>query len=81
MQTMRSMEAGRTAAAATREADHLLFEWVLSFSGWTYVTLAASETFEALVPGLQGAVWTLRPCRRSAATWIDTSASIVTNRL
>lgn len=38
---------------------HLLFEWVLSFSGWTYVTLAASETFEALVAGLQGAVWTL----------------------
>jgi len=38
---------------------HLLFEWVLSFSGWTYVALAASETFEALVAGLQGAVWTL----------------------
>lgn len=38
---------------------HLLFEWVLSFSGWTYVSLAASETFEALVAGLQGAVWTL----------------------
>jgi hypothetical protein len=38
---------------------HLLFEWVLSFSGWTYVTLAASETFEALLAGLQGALWTL----------------------
>ena len=38
---------------------HLFFEWVLSFSGWTYVALAASETFEALVAGLQGAVWTL----------------------
>jgi hypothetical protein len=38
---------------------HLLFEWVLSFSGWTYAALAASETFEALVAGLQGAVWTL----------------------
>lgn len=38
---------------------HLLFEWVLSFSGWTYVALAASETFEALVTGLQGALWTL----------------------
>jgi hypothetical protein len=32
---------------------------VLSFSGWTHVALAASETFEALVAGLQGAVWTL----------------------
>lgn len=39
--------------------SHLLFEWVLSFSGWMYVTVAASETFEALVAGLQGAVWTL----------------------
>lgn len=38
---------------------HLYFEWVLSFSGWTYVALAASETFEALVAGLQGAVWML----------------------
>lgn len=38
---------------------HLWFEWVLSFSGWTYIALAASETFEALVAGLQGAVWTL----------------------
>ena len=38
---------------------HLLFEWVLSYSKWTYVGLALSETFEALVSGLQGAVWML----------------------
>ncbi len=38
---------------------HLLFEWVLSYSRWTYVSLARSETFEALVAGLQGALWTL----------------------
>ena len=38
---------------------HLLFEWVLSYSKWTYVGLAFSETFEALVAGLQGALWTL----------------------
>ena len=38
---------------------HLLFEWVLSYSRWTYVELALSETFEALVAGLQGALWTL----------------------
>ena len=38
---------------------HLLFEWVLSYSRWTYVGLARSETFEALVSGLQGALWTL----------------------
>ncbi len=35
---------------------HLLFEWVLSYSKWTYVALAFSETFEALVAGLQGAL-------------------------
>jgi hypothetical protein len=39
--------------------EHLWFEWVLSFSGWTYTELAASESFEALVSGLQGAMWTL----------------------
>ena len=33
---------------------HLLFEWVLSYSGWTYVALALSETFEALVGGRSG---------------------------
>ena len=38
---------------------HLLFEWVLSYSTWTYVGLALSETFEALVSGLQGALWML----------------------
>ena len=36
-----------------------MFEWVLSYSKWTYVTLAVSETFEALVAGLQRALWTL----------------------
>ena len=40
---------------------HLLFEWVLSYSRWTYVGLALSETFEALVAGLQDALWTLGP--------------------
>lgn len=51
-----------SALGVTIQGDafpHLLFEWVLSFSGWTYVALAASETFEALVAGVQGAVWTL----------------------
>ena len=32
---------------------------MLSYSRWTYVELALSETFEALVSGLQGALWTL----------------------
>jgi hypothetical protein len=38
---------------------HLLFEFVLSHSGWTWACLAFGETFEALSSGLQGAVWEL----------------------
>ena len=38
---------------------HLLFQFILSFSKWRYVSLAFSETFEALVSGLQGALWEL----------------------
>lgn len=39
--------------------DHLLFEFVLSYSGRRYVELAFGETYEALVRGLQGALWVL----------------------
>lgn len=39
--------------------QHLLFQFVLSFSKWRYVGIAFSETFEALVRGLQDALWTL----------------------
>jgi hypothetical protein len=38
---------------------HLLFQLVLSFSGWRWVQIALGETFEALVAGLQGALWAL----------------------
>src|SRR6202030_571962 len=38
---------------------HLLFEFVLSFSHWTWVAVAFGETFEALVAGVQGALWAL----------------------
>jgi len=38
---------------------HLLFQFVLSFSKWRSVCLAFSETFEAMVRGLQRAVWEL----------------------
>ena len=38
---------------------HLYFELVLSFSGWTWVCLAFGETYEALVAGIQGALWAL----------------------
>lgn len=42
--------------------EHLLFEFVLSFSGWTWAGLSYSETFEAMSEGLQGALWELGGC-------------------
>ncbi len=39
--------------------EHLLFEFVLSFSGWTWAEVAFGETFEALAAGVQSAVWEL----------------------
>lgn len=39
--------------------DHLLFEFILSHSGWRWACIAYGETFEALVHGLQGALWVL----------------------
>jgi hypothetical protein len=38
---------------------HLLFQMVLSCSGWRWVNLAFGETFEALASGVQGALWAL----------------------
>lgn len=38
---------------------HLLFLFRLSFSKWTWVDIAYGETYEALVAGVQGAVWDL----------------------
>lgn len=38
---------------------HLLFTFRLSFSGWTWLEVAFSKTFEALLSGYQGAVWEL----------------------
>ena len=39
--------------------EHLLFQFVLSHSGWRYAEVAYEETFTALVSGLQGALWEL----------------------
>ncbi len=38
---------------------HLLFTFRLSFSKWTWAELAYGESFEAMVSGLQGALWAL----------------------
>lgn len=39
--------------------DHLLFELALSFSGWRWPTVALSESYEALLLGVQEAFWEL----------------------
>jgi hypothetical protein len=39
--------------------EHLLFELVLSSSGWRWPTVAMSENFEALALGVQEALWRL----------------------
>jgi hypothetical protein len=38
---------------------HLLFLFRLSFSKWSWLDIAFGETYEALVRGVQGAVWDL----------------------
>ena len=38
---------------------HLMFQFVLSHSGWRYAEVCFGETFEALVKRLQGALWEL----------------------
>ena len=50
-------ELGVTIAGAL--FVHMFFELVLAYSGWRFVELAFGETFEALVKGLQGALWAL----------------------
>jgi hypothetical protein len=38
---------------------HLLFELALSYSKWRWQMVAASESFEAMAAGVQGALWEL----------------------
>lgn len=38
---------------------HLFFQFVLAYSGWRFVQIAHGETFEALMSGLQGALFSL----------------------
>ncbi len=57
---------------------HLLFQFVLSFSKWRSVRLAFSETFEAMVAGLQRAVWELGG---TPAWWRSDNLSAATHQL
>ena len=51
----------------------MLFHLVLSHSGWRYAAVCFGETFEALMQGLQGALWELggvpSNCLGSQAVW------------
>jgi len=68
---------------------HLMFQFVLAWSGWRYISIALGETYEALLAGLQGAFWELRgvPARvrqdnLSAATHelVETGGRTLTKR-
>lgn len=83
-------EAGREGAFDFTDANelgvtiagqvfhHMLFQFVLSFSKWRWVGLAFSETFEALVRGLQGALWELGGSPR---VWRSDNMSAATHRI
>ena len=47
------------ATVAGTPSPHLLFEFVLSYSGWRFVEIAASESFLDFKSCLQGALWKL----------------------
>ncbi len=47
---------------------HLCFHFVLSYSNWEWVTITYSETFEALVGGLQASLWELGAVPREHRT-------------
>lgn len=53
----RADELGVTIGGAP--LAHLFFVLTLPFSGWTFVRLAFGETFEAMLAGIQGALWAL----------------------
>jgi len=57
---------------------HMFFQFVLSFSKWRWVGLAFTETFEALVRGLQGALWELGGVPR---VWRSDNLSAATHQI
>lgn len=68
---------------------HLMFQFVLAWSGWRYISIALGETYEALLTGVQGALWELggvparvRQDNLSAATHelVETGGRTLTKR-
>lgn len=58
--------------------EHLVFEFILSASGWRYGELAFGETFEAMSSGLQAAVWELGA---TTSVWRSDNLSAATHQL
>ena len=50
---------GLRVSIGGRPHRHLLFQFVLSHSGWRYAEVVSGETFMALRQGLQAALWAL----------------------
>lgn len=58
--------------------DHLIFEFILSFSKWRWGAVAFGETYEAMASCLQGAVWDLGG---SPGIWRSDNLSAATHQL
>jgi hypothetical protein len=69
-------ELGVTIAGQVFE--HLLFQFVLSFSKWRWIGIAFTETFEALVRGLQDSLWELGGVPR---VWRSDNLSAATHQI
>ena len=56
---------------------HMVFEFILSHSGWRYAQICFSETFAALRSGIQGALWELAQLGggQEATTWVQRRTS------
>jgi transposase len=63
---------------ASEPFPHLIFQFILSHSGHRCVSLAGSETFEALSEGIQNAVWSLGGTPK---VWRSDNLSAATHQL
>jgi hypothetical protein len=72
-------DAGELAVTVAGQVfAHLLFQFVLSFSKWRWVVLAFSETFEALLHGLQDSLAAIGGAPR---VWRSDNLSAATHQI
>jgi hypothetical protein len=69
-------ELGVTIAG--RAFAHMLFQFILTFSKWRWIELAYSETFEALLQGIQNAVGEIKGV---PSVWRSDNLSAATHQL